>query len=43
MSKPRRTIANEWRATSPVEMRAEEMGERPSGIAKDYGAAWADT
>ena len=28
---------------SPVEMRAEEMGERPSGIAKDYGAAWADT
>jgi hypothetical protein len=43
MSKPRRTMANEWRAMSPVETRAEEMGERPSGMGKDYGAAWAGT
>ena len=43
VSKPRRTMAKEWRAMSPVAMRDEEMGARPSGMARAYGAAWAGT
>jgi hypothetical protein len=39
VSNPRRTIANECRAMSPVDKRDEEIRERPSDMARAYGAA----
>ena len=43
LSKPRRTTAKEWWAMSPVAILDDEMGARPSAMARAYGAAWTGT